>query len=335
MKVLVTGGAGRVGAAIVERLSRAGHQLTVVGRTARAAAAGTRYALCDITDPAQVCAAAGGMEAIVHLAAIPGPGGGSPEEIFRINCSGTFNVYAAAARAGIRRVVTASSINAFGYNFGTRGFPIARLPVDETLPGFSTDGYSFSKQVTERIADYAWRRDGISGACLRLPFVAPAGYSGREFVLRHVEACRRSWDALSQLPEAQRRARAAAWVAHRDAYRAGRSLEAGSNGRDYDNPDALVVGRTDFWTRIDERDSAQAVEKALLGDYPGAPVLFVNDSHNITGLPSREIARLFFPEAQLEAGRLGGTSTLVSIDAARALLGYEPEHSIGRWFAEI
>jgi UDP-glucose 4-epimerase len=332
VKILVTGGTGRVGIAIVERLCRVGHELTVIGRKPGASVPGARYGQADINDPAALAEAVKGTEAIVHLAAIPGPGSGTPEEIFRINCLGTFNVYSAAARAGIRRVVTASSINAFGYNFGSRAFPVRRLPVDETLPGFSTDAYSFSKQVTERIADYAWRRDGISGTCLRLPWVAPADRSDRRFVLQHAESCRRSFEALMALPPEERRAKAAAWIAHRDAHRAGRGFE---NGHDYDNPDPLVLGRTDFWTRIDERDSAQAVEKSLLADYEGAHVLFVNDSHNFTGLPSLELARLFFPEALPCVELLGGTRTLVSIEAARRLIGYEPEFSVGRWFSDF
>jgi hypothetical protein len=63
----------------------------------------------------------------------------------------------------------------------------------------------------------------------------------------------------------------------------------------------------------------------------GCHTLFVNDSHNITGVPSATLAQLFFPEAQARAEKLTGTSTLVSIDAARKLIGFEPEFSVGRW----
>ncbi len=330
MKVLVTGGMGRVGAAVVERLLRTGHELTLTGRSAREQTRGAPYVRCDINDFAALLAAVQGMDAIVHLAAIPGPGAAA-EEIFRINCSGTFNLYEAAARAGIRRVVTASSINAFGYNFGIRSFPVRAFPVDETQPGFSTDPYSFSKQVTEQIAEYAWRRDGISGVCLRLPYVAPAEYGGQERVTRHAELCRRSCEALLKLPEGERIAKAQGWVAGYDAWRAGRPFEGSDAHVEY--PDPLMIGRTDFWTRIDERDSAQAVEKGLCADYEGCHTLFANDSHNITGVPSLFLARLFFPNAHAPAERLPGTSTLVSIDAARRLIGYEPEYSVERWLS--
>jgi NAD(P)-dependent dehydrogenase (short-subunit alcohol dehydrogenase family) len=333
VRILVTGGTGRVGIAVVARLARAGHDLTVIGRTARANVPGAHYAQCDINDPAAMRSAAVGMDAIVHLAAIPGPISRS-EEIFRVNCSGTFNLYEAAARAGIRRVVCISSINAFGYNFGTRTFPIRVLPIDESQKGCATDAYSFSKQVTERIADYAWRRDGISGVCLRLPYVAPEEFSERDFVIRHVALCRPSFESLMSLPLEQRQRRVAGWITEFNSWRAGRPYEKIEAATDYESPDPLMLGRTDFWTRIDCRDSAQAVEKSLRAEYDSCHVLFINDSHNFTGMPSLQLARLFFPEAAMDGEALSGTSTLVSIAAARALIGYEPEHSVGRWFGE-
>ena len=93
-----------------------------------------------------------------------------------------------------------------------------------------------------------------------------------------------------------------------------------------------MYGRTDFWTRIDERDSAQAIEKSLTADFEGSHVLFANDSHNLTGVPSLALAGLLFPEAEPRREMLEGTMTLVSIDAARKLIGFEPEFSVGRWF---
>jgi NAD(P)-dependent dehydrogenase (short-subunit alcohol dehydrogenase family) len=330
MKVLVTGGTGRVGVPIVERLARAGHELGVIGRTAGVSLPGASYAQCDITDPAALRSAMRGMDAVVHLAAIPGPISRS-EEIFRVNCAGTFAIYEAAARAGIRRVVTASSINAFGYNFGTQTFPVRALPVDETQPGISTDPYSFSKQVTERIADYAWRRDGISGVCLRLPYVAPPEFSTREHVTTHARQCRASFRALMELGQKRAREKVKGWIDAFNAWRSDRPYEREGAAPPHESPDPLMLGRTDFWTRIDGRDSAQAVEKSLAADLEGSHVLFVNDSDNFTGVPSLSLARLFFPESELKVHVLGGTSTLVSIEAARSLIGFKPEHSVARW----
>lgn len=332
MNVLVTGGAGRVAKAIVERLIGDGHSVVAIGRTPGRAVPGARYVPADTTDIASMLSALDGITHIVHLAAIPWPGGAPASEVFRINCLGTFTVYEAAARKGIRRVVAASSINAFGYNFGCRGFPIPYLPVDEELPGFTTDAYSFSKQVTERIADYAWRRDGITSLMVRIPYVAPAERSDREPVRAHAERCRRSLESLMAMPEAARRERIGGWLAERERVRQERRMEAGPAVKAYVHPDPLMIGETDFWTRIDERDCAKVTVLGLTADFEGSEVVYAHDEHNITGLPSVTLASLFFPEAKLHEDRLRGTHTLVSIEKARKLLGFEPEYSVARWF---
>jgi hypothetical protein len=207
--------------------------------------------------------------------------------------------------------------------------------VDETQAGISTDPYSFSKQVTERIADYAWRRDGISGVCLRLPYVAPVGFSSKEYVCKHARACRQSFEALMALGAERAREKVKGWIETFNAWRAGRAFEMEGAAPPYQYPDPLMSWRTDFWARIDCRDSAQAVEKSLATELQGCHVLFANDSHNVTGVPSLSLARLFFPEAELKTEALSGTSSLVSIHAARTLIGYEPEYSVARWLDEL
>ncbi|MDP6701066.1 MAG: NAD-dependent epimerase/dehydratase family protein, partial [Candidatus Latescibacteria bacterium] len=118
MQVLVTGGTGTVGRRCVARLIRAGHHVRVIGLDQNLAIDGADFRTCNITDYTATRAQVEGIEGIVHLAAIPNPQGGTGPDIFHINCTGTYNVYQAAAEAGIKRVVSASSINALGFNFG-------------------------------------------------------------------------------------------------------------------------------------------------------------------------------------------------------------------------
>ena len=132
---------------------------------------GAQYKQCDIVDFDCLTENVKGMEGIVHLAAIPNPGQGTGQDIFHVNCTGTFNVYRAAANAGIHRIVSASSINALGYNFGIKRFQLSYFPMDEEHASFTTDPYSFSKQVMEEIGAYFWRREGVSSVFLRLPGV--------------------------------------------------------------------------------------------------------------------------------------------------------------------
>lgn len=332
MRILITGGTGDVGRAAVERLVSGGHAVTVAGRRPGLSVPGAIYRTCDITDPAAVREAVRGAEAVVHLAAVPRPSLAPPEEVFRVNAGGTFQVFQAAAAEGIRRVVCASSINALGFNYGRRSFPILRLPIDEGHPPSTTDAYSFSKDITERIADYFWRREGISSVSLRLPWVAPAAFTGRGKAMEHMSACRASLDALLALPEAQRRERIEGWIAQYDLCRARGVLESDDPAILRQLPrDPLMGGRNNFWTLIDERDSALAIQAGLAASFEGSHAVFVNDDHNLTGLPSETLARLFFPEADRSA--LRGTESLVSVEAARSLIGFRPEHSVSRWFA--
>ena len=103
-----------------------------------------------------------------------------------------------------------------------------------------------------------------------------------------------------------------------------------------EDEDAMLLfagfGRSNFWASIDARDSAQALEKGLTADYEGSHPIFVNDSVNGAGVDSELLVRTFFPEVEGRTHPLQGQETLVSIDKARDLIGYEPEYHITeRW----
>jgi nucleoside-diphosphate-sugar epimerase len=91
---------------------------------------------------------------------------------------------------------------------------------------------------------------------------------------------------------------------------------------------AYAIDRFVFWSMIDVEDAAQSVYKSVVADYTGAHALFVNDDHNALGIESRTLARLFFPDVPPERVHLSGSQALVSIDRARALIGFEPEFSV-------
>jgi len=254
----------------------------------------------------------------------------SAPEVFRINATGTFNVYSAAEAAGIGRVVCASSINAFGFNYGRKAFPIPRLPVDETIESFTTDAYSFSKEVTEAVAAYFHRRSGVSSVCLRMPWVAPAVETSEERVRSRWRECRAQYEQLAALSEEERRVRIADLTARYDAVRAAGGLESPDPELRRGMPVGALIGwRSNFWTILDERDAAQAVERGLAAPFSGSHAVYVNDDHNLAGVASRDLAALFFPEAACDG--LAGTESLVSVRRARALIGFAPEFSVERW----
>ena len=99
-----------------------------------------------------------------------------------------------------------------------------------------------------------------------------------------------------------------------------------------DLPDRpLMFGRSNFWTSIDSRDSAQAIERGLLSDYTGSHALFINDSTNFTPLDSEDLLQAFYPEVKARQQPLLGRQTVVSIHKARSLIGFEPQYSVTDW----
>jgi hypothetical protein len=102
-----------------------------------------------------------------------------------------------------------------------------------------------------------------------------------------------------------------------------------------DNPDVrFISSRLNFWTLLDARDAAQAFEKSLLADFEGCHPLFINDSHNTTGIETETLLGLFFPEVTARKRPLVGTEALVSDEKARQLIRFEPEYSFSRWFVD-
>ncbi len=353
LHILVTGGSGAVGRPLVARLLSHGHHVRILdlvpsevnGRNLENSPAGVESLVGaeaivgDITDFAAVRAAVRGMQAVIHLAAIPNPAGAQGAEIFRINASGTFNVYEAAAQEGIRRVVSASSINALGFNFGIKTFPIEYLPLDEQHPTFTSDPYSFSKCITEEIAAYYWRREGISGVQLRLPGVVPLTEEFRQMVLQFEPFLQAASVKIREMPVSERQERARPLVAEIDARRAERfhekpgsyEMDEGDWPPDMDDPMKLVAfGYTDFWAVITGENAALALEQAALAEYEGSHPLFVADGVNMLGIEAEILASAFYPEAARKRPLLGA-EPLVSFDKARQLIGYQPGPSLDEW----
>jgi nucleoside-diphosphate-sugar epimerase len=154
MRVLVTGSSGKVGRAAVAALKAAGHRVTCCDLSP---VDGHRTVRIDCRDFGDVMGAVSGIDAksgrpdaIVHLAGIPAPGLASDAATFDANVSMTYNVFSAAARLGIRRVVWASSETILGLPFDV---PPPFAPLDETTPDRPSWSYALAKQLGEAMAD--------------------------------------------------------------------------------------------------------------------------------------------------------------------------------------
>ena len=335
MKVLITGGTGRIGKITVARFLRSGHNVRVLDMTEEADIDGAEYVACDIRDFEATREAVRGCDAIVHLAAIAAPMRVSGHKIFDINVAGTFNVFEAAAAEGIGRIAHASSINAFGCFWGTVDIRPDYLPIDEAHPTYTTDAYSFSKQMVEEIGDYYWRRDGIASTAFRFPGVYKAAFLTDEERQERAKQTREAIDEFAALPEDARAQRLATLREATVAYRGARHMEfpKAQNGfaeGPIDDPlwYQYAHQRFNFWAYIDERDAAQSLERGVTAEYEESHALFANAENNSLGYDSSKLAALFFPEIEPAQRRLSGTQSLVSIEKARELIGFEPEHSV-------
>lgn len=169
MRVVVTGGSGLAGRAVVAHLAEHGHELTNVDLVPGEGPA--PFLRADLTDLGQVYGSLTGAEAVVHLAAIPRPTFDVPEVVFQTNVMATFNVLQAASTLGIRRVVIASSVSVLGYPFFERPIAPSDVPIDEEHPLLPQDAYALSKLVGEELAAGFARRGGLSVVSPRFPWI--------------------------------------------------------------------------------------------------------------------------------------------------------------------
>jgi nucleoside-diphosphate-sugar epimerase len=157
-RVAVTGGSGKLGRAVVNELLDHGYEVHILDQNPppthlRPRSAYTRIELTDYGQTLDALSAIDdrhdGLDALVHLAAIPGPGIASNAATFSNNILCSHNVFAAARHAGIRNVVWASSETVLGLPFET---PPPYIPVDEEYPGRPETSYSLAKHLDEQMA---------------------------------------------------------------------------------------------------------------------------------------------------------------------------------------
>jgi uronate dehydrogenase len=160
VKLLITGAAGRIGTVLRDGLRDEVEELRLSDVVEVAGlAANERFVAADLADAAAVDRAVDGVDAVVHLGAVPDEA--SFPEVAGPNLAGAFHVFDAARRLGARRVVYASS------NHATGMYPVG-APLDGSQPPRPDGIYGASKVWGEAVGRMFAERFGLEVVCLRI-----------------------------------------------------------------------------------------------------------------------------------------------------------------------
>ncbi|MCW5875610.1 MAG: NAD-dependent epimerase/dehydratase family protein [Anaerolineales bacterium] len=167
-RVLVTGGAGFIGSHLVAALVARGDDVRVLdnfstGSAANLAGLEGRIDVHegDLRDPARVAAAVEGVETILHEAAFVSVPQSleAPADCYATNVDGSIHLLEAARRAGVARVVLASSAAVYGN--------VSQMPLSEAGPTESLSPYAASKYMSETLAGLYTAAYGLPVTALR------------------------------------------------------------------------------------------------------------------------------------------------------------------------
>ncbi len=268
----VTGGSGKAGVAVVDDLRASGFEVRSID-IAESRDPDLPTLVADLTDLGQTIEAFAGCDAVVHLAAVPAPNIVPNGETFRNNMMSTYNVFTAAMKLGMVRVVWASSETLIGLPFEREQPRYA--PIDEDHPLLPESHYALSKLAGEAIAEQFARWSGTAHVSLRISnIMVPLDYTER-FPGFWDDPHPRAWN---------------------------------------------------LWGYVDARDVAQAARLALIGDRAGHEAFLVAAADTCMTTPSASLLEAVYPNVALRRP-ISGHETLLAIDKARAVLGYEPSHS--------
>jgi UDP-glucose 4-epimerase len=170
MRILVTGGSGRLGQAVVRELFTHGHRVAVLDIVKPRECVCPTYAV-DLSKTKALETHFESVECVVHLARerfpytetgfntetqhwdFPDPFGDA--ERFNLNVSMINNVLAASRAAGVKKIVCGSSLAVYGFYYPRTAVQPDYLPIDEDHPLKPQDPYGLTKLTGEKLCDAA------------------------------------------------------------------------------------------------------------------------------------------------------------------------------------
>ena len=292
MRVVVTGGSGRLGQYVVRELFTHAHQVSSLDCVKPRECLTPTYVV-DLTKFNSLLDHFKNADAVIHLARIRFPytetgfDGATQKwqfadlagdaERFTQNLAITNNVLAAAEAIGVKKIICGSSLAIYGLYYPSTELLPEYLPVDETHPLRPQDPYGLTKLLGEKLCDALSQRSGVAVTSLR--------FSGI-----YTEA-------------------------HRPML-----LERKKN--------PLARGTGALWSYIDARDAARACRIALEANLPGHQVFNIAAPNSLVDIPIRELVSRYLPQvSDLRAG-LDGTGSGYSVTKAKNVLGFEAKLSL-------
>jgi nucleoside-diphosphate-sugar epimerase len=292
MRVVVTGGSGRLGQYVIRELFTHSHAVASLDSVKPRECLCPTYAV-DLTKLDRLIDHFKGADAVVHLARIRFPYTETgfdaakqqwefsdlPGDADRLNqnIAMTGNVLAAAEACGVKRIVCGSSLAVYGFYYPTTKLLPDYLPVDEEHRRRPQDPYGLTKLLGERLCDALAQRTGARIASLRFAGV-------------YTEAHR------SMLLERRK--------------------------------DPLIRGTGALWSYIDVRDAARACRLALEANFTGHQAFNICASTTIMDIPTRELLARYLPEVTDVRSGLEDHASGYSNLKAKTLLGFEPRCSL-------
>jgi nucleoside-diphosphate-sugar epimerase len=172
MKIVVTGGSGKIGHVVVRALRSSGHQVLSLDRRPPDDLS-IPHRVIDLRDAPAVERAFEGHEAVCHLGEIPNISNGDRVGCYATNTNIGAAVLEAAATVGVRKMVYTSSCQVYGCWGAENGsiVPPVYLPLDENHPLQPRNPYALSKVSNETYARLVVDRTGMSIAAFRFPGV--------------------------------------------------------------------------------------------------------------------------------------------------------------------
>lgn len=292
MRVVVTGGSGRLGQFVLRELFTHAHQVCGLDRIKPRECPCPTYAV-DLSKLTALAEQFKNADAVIHLARIRFPYTetgfdyatqswhfadiAGDAELFNQNLAITNNVLAAAQLAGVKKIVCGSSLAIYGLYYPSTKMLPDYLPVDEEHPLRPQDPYGLTKLAGENLCTALSAKSGISIISLRF-----SGIYTEE---------------------------------HRTMLGQRKS-------------DPLIRGTGALWSYIDARDAARACRLALEAKLDGHQAFNIAATINLVNQPVAELTMRYLGEVKdLRAG-LNGNGSGYSVAKAKSVLGFDAKISL-------